>query len=136
MATSSSLHDVVWDRLQTIADIDTYDAESPVSPPTDIDGRVSAHAVLYAFAGNLMASALDGGQRCLLGSFQTTCVGGDISRTLGCVDAVRAGLPGVVTVDGVTRVIRAVEVDPGPPQPDPKWLDRYYVPLEFQLFAP
>jgi hypothetical protein len=126
----------VWARLQS-AGVDVYDSEVSASPPMDPDGRVRAYAVLYASAGNLMASALDGGQRCLLGSFQVTCVGGDTSRALGCVDAVRASLPGVVTVDGVARVIRAKEEDVGPLRTDMNVLPwRHYAPLEFDLFAP
>jgi hypothetical protein len=137
MATSSTLHDVIWARLQTAVDIDVYDAVLPATPRTDPDGVVSAYAVLYTSPGNLMASALDGGQRCLLGTVQVTCVGGDPSRALGCVDAVRAALPGSVTVDGVSRVIRAREENPGPLRTDPKvWPPRHYAPLEFDLFAP
>lgn len=140
MATSSTLHDVIWarlDALAALAGIDAYDAEVPATPPLDPDGRVRAYAVLYTSPGNLSASALDGGQRCLLGSVQVTCVGGDPSRALGVVDTVRAGLPGSVTVDGLVRVIRAREEDPGTIRTDPNvWPPRHYVPLEFQLFAP
>jgi hypothetical protein len=137
MPTSSTLHDVIWERMEAIADIDVYDAEMPATPPMDPDGRVRAYAVLYTSPGNLMASALDGGQRCLLGSVQVTCVGGDPSRALGCVDAVRTGLIGSVTVDGLTRVIRAREEDAGPLRVDPNvWPPRHYAPLEFELFAP
>lgn len=137
MATSSTLHDVIWARLQTVIDVDVYDAEMPATPPLDTDGRVAAYAVLFTSPGNLSASALDGGQRCLYGSVQVTCVGGDPSRALGCVDAVRAALPGYVTVDGLARVIRAKEEDPGPLRTDPNvWPPRHYAPLEFDLFAP
>jgi hypothetical protein len=109
----------------------------PATPPSDTDGRVRAYAVLYTGAGNLMASSLDGGQSCLLGSFQVTCVGGDPSRALACVDAVRAAVPGVVSVAGLSRVIRAVEEDAGPLRVDPNVLPpRFYAPLDFQLFAP
>jgi hypothetical protein len=137
MATSVTLHDVIWARLQTVVGVDVYDSEMPATPPGDPDGRVRAYAVLHTSPGNLMASALDGGQRCLLGSVQVTCVGGDPSRALGCVDAVRAALPGSVTVDGLARVIRAKEEDTGPLRIDPDVSPpRYYAPLEFDLFAP
>jgi hypothetical protein len=140
MATSSTLHEVVWERLDEVASssgIDVYDGEVPATPPLDPDGRVRAYAVLYASPGRLSASALDGGQRCLLASVQVTCVGGDPVRALGCVDAVREGLVGAVTVDGVARVIRAREESPGPVRTDPNvWPPRHYAPLEFDLFAP
>lgn len=137
MATAVTLHDVIWARLQAAMGDDAYDAEVPATPPQDSDGRVRAYAVLYASPGNLFASALDGGQRALLGSVQVTCVGGDPSRALGCVDAVRAGLTGTVTVDGVSRVIRAREEDLGPLRVDQATgAPRYYAPLEFDLFAP
>lgn len=137
MSTSLTLHDVIWARLQAVTGIDVYDAEVPATPPLDPDGRVRAYAVLHASPGNLMASGLDGGQNCLLGSVQVTCVGGDPSRALGCIDAVRSGLPGVVTVDGLTRVIRAREEDLGPVRTDPvQFPPRHYAPLEFELFAP
>lgn len=137
MATAVTLHDVIWARLDALTGFDAYDAEVPATPPLDPDGRVRAYAVLYAGPGELYASALDGGQRCLLGSVQVTCVGGDPSRALGCVDAVRTGLTGTVTVDGATRVIRAKEQDTGPLRVDQATgAPRYYAPLEFDLFAP
>jgi hypothetical protein len=137
VTTSLTLHDVVWDRMDTVTAVDVYDGEAPATPPLDPDGRVRAYAVLYASPGRLYASALDGGQRSILGSFQVTCVGGDDSRALGCTDEIRAGLIGAVTVDGVTRVIRARDEDPGPILTDPNYLPpRHYVPLEFELFAP
>lgn len=137
MATASTLHDVVWNRLRAIADIDAYDGEMPASLPTEQDGRVRSYAVLYGSAGTLFATALTGDQLSLTGYCQVTCVGGDHARTLECVDAVRAGLLGSVTVDGKTRVIRALEEDPGPVRTNEAvWPPRHYVPLEFQLFAP
>jgi hypothetical protein len=137
MATSSDLHDVVWGLLEAVSDVDAYDSEVPATPPLDPDGRVRAYAVLYASPGALSASALDGNQRTILGSVQVTCVGGDPSRALKCIDAVRSGLSGYVTVDGLTRVVRAREDDPGPVRVDTDvWPPRHYAPLEFQLFAP
>lgn len=137
MATSSTLHDVALEQLESVVGVDVYDAEVPATPRQLSDGRVAAYAVLYASPGNLYASALDGGQGALLGSFQVTCVGGDVSRALACVDAVRTAMVGPVDVDGVTRVIRAREFDPGPVRPDDgAWPPRWFVPLEFQLFAP
>jgi hypothetical protein len=140
MADSATLHDVIWARLEDTGastGIDVYDSEMPATPPLDPDGRVRAYAVLYTSPGNLHSTSLDGGQRSLLGSVQVTCVGGDTTRALGCVDAVRSGLTGTVTVDGVTRVIRAREEDTGPLRTDPAvWPPRHYAPLEFELYAP
>lgn len=137
MATASSLHDVMWARLAAIASIDTYDGEPPASPPYDPDGRVRNYAVLYGSAGRLFNTGLDGDQRSLTAYCQVTCIGGDHARTLECVDAVRAGVLGAVTVDGVRRVIRASEEDPGPVRSNPAdWPPRHYLPLEFLLFAP
>jgi len=137
VTTASTLHDVVWARMDTVTSVDIYDSEVPATPPLDPDGRVRAYAVLHASPGRLYASALDGGQRCIVGSFQVTCVGGDVVRALGCTDDIRAGLVGTVTVDGATRVVRVKEEDPGPVRTDPNYLPpRYYVPLEFELFAP
>lgn len=137
MATSSTLYDVVWRRLSALNGIDTYDGEVPADPPTDPDGRVRKYAVLFATGAVLSASRFDGEQECLLANYQVTCVGGDQRRALLCVDVVRAGLSGAVTVDGVRRVIRVREEDPGPVRSDAAaWPPRHYVPLEFQLFAP
>jgi len=137
MTDAATLHSVFWARLEAITTIDTYDAEVPATPPLDPDGRVRKYAVLYASPGNLHATALDGGQRGILGSAQVTCVGGDPARALACVDTVRTGVLGTVTVDGATRVIRARQEDPGPVRTDPNvWPPRHYVPFELQLFAP
>jgi hypothetical protein len=137
MATSSTLHDVIWARLQTAVDIDVYDAEMPATPRTDSDGVVSAYAVLYTSPGNLMASALDGGQRCLLGSRAGHVCGWRPQPRAGLCGRGPCGSPGRVTVDGVSRVIRAREENPGPLRTDPNvWPPRHYAPLEFDLFAP
>jgi hypothetical protein len=134
--TSLTLHDVVWARMENLS-VDTYDGEFPATPPLDPDGRIAAYAVLYASAGRLHSTTLDGGQRSLLGSFQVSCFGGSDGRALGCVDTIRAAVVGTVTVDGATRVIRARDEDPGPILTDPNYLPpRHYVPLEFELFAP
>ena len=129
--TSLTLHDVVWARMETVTEVPVFDDEFPATPPLDPDGRVAAYAVLYASAGRLHSTTLDGGERSLHGAFQVNCFGGDTPRALGCVDTIRAALIGAVTVDGVTRVIRARDEDPGPPLTDPNHLPpRLYVPLE------
>lgn len=138
MATARTVHDTVWAVLDAIAGINTYDGEVPSTPPVDADGRVHAYAVLYASPGALYASTLAGAQTSLLGSFQVTCVGGDPTRAVWCVDKVRTGLAGAtVTIDGQTRIIRARSEDPGPVRRDDDVRPpRHYVPLEFVLHAP
>lgn len=137
MTNSASLYDLFLARLQTARGIDVYDGEPPASPPYDDDGRVHAYAVLYGAGGSLYASSLDRTQSSLQASFQVTCVGGDMARCLACVDAVRAVLPGPVTVDGVARRICEIEEDPGPIRTDfAVWPPRHYVPLEYELYAP
>jgi hypothetical protein len=137
MTTASTLHTVWWERLQTAIGIDVYDAEVPASPPTDPDGRVRAYAVLFDTPGTAMASSMDATQTCILGNVQINCYGGDPTRALACVDAVRTALVGYVTVGGLSRHIRAREEDLGMlVDPDAAWPPRYYAPLEFQLLAP
>jgi hypothetical protein len=138
MTTALTVHDSVWTKLDAIAGINAYDGEVPATPPLDADGRVHAYAVLYASPGALFASTLAGAQTSMLGSFQVTCVGGDPTRTVWCVDKVRTALAGAtVTLDGQSRIIRVRSEDPGPVRRDDDVRPpRHYVPLEFQLFAP
>lgn len=135
--TALSVHDAVWAKLNAITGVNAYDGEVPGNPPTDLDGRVHAYAVLYASPGNLYASALDGSQATLLGSFQVTCVGGDPTRALWCVDKVRTALATTVTLGGHVVPIRAREDDPGAVRrDDDKVPPRHWVPVDFQVFAP
>jgi hypothetical protein len=138
MADSQDVHDLVWDLLDAVPVVNAYDGEVPKTPPTDPDGRVSAYAVLYFSPGRRHANALDGGQRSVEGSFQVTCVGGDPTRALWCVDRVLAALSGAsVTVDGRPRQIRVREDDPGTVRRDDNATPpRHYVPLLFQLHMP
>lgn len=137
MATALSVHDAVWPILDAIANVNAYDAEVPKTPPRDEDGRVHAYAVLYASPGLLFSTDLTGNQSALLGSFQVTCVGGDTTRALWCVDKVRTAMATTVTLDGRAYPIRAREEDPGPVRRDDDVNPaRFWVPVEFQVFAP
>lgn len=137
MATALAVHDAIWVKLDAVTNINAYDGEVPSTPPLDADARVHAYAVLYAAPGNLHASALNGAQGALLGSGQITCVGGDPTRALWCVDKVRTGLATTVTLDGRAYPIRFREEDPGPVRRDDAVSPpRHWVPLEFQVFAP
>lgn len=131
-------HDAVWPLLDAVAGVNTYDGEVPKTPPLDPDQRVAAYAVLYYSPGRRYASSLNGRQESIDGSFQVTCVGGDPTRALWCVDRVNAALAGAtVTIAGATRQVRAVEADPGPLRRDDNVTPpRHYVPLRFQLHTP
>lgn len=131
-------HDVVWALLDATAGVNTYDAEVPRQPPADPDGRVASYAVLYYSPGRRYASAMDGRQVSLDGTFQVTCVGGNPTRALWCVDQVITQLAGAaVTVDGAPRRIRVVEDDPGTVRRDDDVTPpRHYVPLRFRLHTP
>jgi hypothetical protein len=144
VATLLDIHSVVWAKLDAIVGVNVYDGEvvdangEATNPPYDTDGRVHAYAILYMAPGNRYAGSLNGAQTSLDGSFQVTCAGGDQTRALWCVDKVRTALIGTsVTVDGVTRYIRAREEDPGPlRRDDDVQPSRHYLPLEFILHAP
>jgi len=137
MATALAVHDAVWTALDALTAVNTYDGEVPKTPPVDPDGRVHAYAVLYASPGNQFSTTLTGGQSALLGSFQVTCVGGDPTRALWCVDKVRTAMATTVTLDGRAYPIRAREEDPGTVRRDDDVAPpRHYVPVEFLVFAP
>lgn len=130
-------HVAIWDRLDAIANVNTYDAEVPKTPPLDEDGRVHAYAVLYMGPGGWRGTTLGDRPRQLAGSGQVTCVGGDPQRALWCVGRIRAALPGLVTVGGREYRLRLREGDPGPVRRDDDVTPvRHYVPLEFSIFIP
>lgn len=145
MVTTRAVHDVVWALLDAVTGVNTYDGEivdaqgKPTTPPrAATSDRVAAYAVLYFSPGRRHANALNGDQRSIEGAFQVTCVAGDPSSALWCVDKALAALAGVsVTVDGVARQIRVREDDPGPVRRDDNVTPpRHYVPLQFQLHIP
>ncbi|WP_210651343.1 hypothetical protein [Nocardioides sp. SYSU D00065] len=138
MTSAQDVHDQVWALLDAVPGINTYDGEVPSTPPLDEDDRVHAYAVLYVSAGRRAALMLDGTQSSLFSGFQVTCVGGDPTRALWCVDQVRAALLGAsVTVDDREHLITASETDPGPVRRDDDVTPpRHYVPDRYDLFIP
>ena len=136
--STREVHAQVWALLAAVAGVNTYDGEVPTNPPVDTDGRVHAYAVLYLFPGRPTALTLDATQSSLLGGFQVTCVGGDPTRALWCLDKVRAALVGAfVTVDGREHQITASEFDPGSVRRDDDVTPpRHYVPDRYDLFIP
>jgi hypothetical protein len=132
-----TVYNSVWAKFDAITGIYSYDAVVPNNPPVDGDGTSRAYAVLYMSPGLRYASALNGVQGALLDSFQVTCVGGRSDTLWFCVDKVRTGMPGPVTIDGKAYQIRIREEDPGPARrDDDKVPPRHWVPLEFQLMVP
>lgn len=137
MPTALEVHDAVWAKLDAVANINAYDGEVPNNPPLDADGRVHAYAVLYMSPGRLYAGALNGAQTSLDGTHQVTCVGGDATRALWCIDKVRTGLLGSITIAGRVYTIRALDEDPGNVRPDlDKTPPRHYGPVLFRLITP
>lgn len=132
------VHAAVWDLIDAMTGVNAYDGEVPATPPLDEDGRVASYAVLFFSPGRRHANAFDAAQRSIEGSFQVTCVGGDPTRALWCVDQVFGALLGAwVSVDGVNRQIRSREDDPGPVREDKNVTPtRHYVPLQFLLQMP
>jgi hypothetical protein len=113
VVTALSVHDVVWDKLDAIANINAYDGEVPKTPPLDPDGRVHAYAVLFISAGRLYSTALDGAQGTMLASGYINCVGGQAFPI-----RFRDEDPGVLR--------RNDEVTP----------PRHWIQLEYQILAP
>jgi hypothetical protein len=74
--------------------VDVYTGSVPDTVRLDDDGRAHVYAVIYPFPGqgtrNNLAGALDG----VDWPFQVTCAGGDYTRALACLDAVRGALTG------------------------------------------
>ena len=134
--------DPVWTLIDAIAAVNTYDGEfvdadgAPVEPPADDDGRVHAYAVYYPSPGFAHALLACGGTDSLDFTFQVTCAGADRTRTLWCVQQVRAALTGAtVTVNGQALQIRE-DGNPGPIRRDDKISpSRFYVPLIFAINA-
>ena len=137
MTAVEQLADPAWALLDGLSNVNTYDAEVPGQPPTDADGRVHAYAVYYPSPGWLHAISLNADLDSLDWRFQVTAVGGDRVRALGCVGRVRSVLTGAwLTVAGQELQIRE-DFDPGPVQRDPNLSPpRFYVPLQFAVFAP
>jgi hypothetical protein len=126
-----SLSDIVWALLDGIAGVNAFDGEV-TDPPLDTDGRVHAYAVYYPDPAHARSNRAGGTPNTLDWGCQVTCVGGDRTRALWCVDKVRAALTGRrVTIDGRRGVLAEVG-NPGPIRRDTDVSPvRFYVPLEF-----
>lgn len=138
MTDPQDIHDALWAKVDAIANLDTYDAEVPQSPPVDGSGRVRAYAVLFASPGRLYASGLDGGQASRDTTFTVTCGGGDPTYVFNAVAKVQTALLGQISVAGSQYLVRAREdFDPGGVQRDEtKTVPRFFIPLEFRLHIP
>lgn len=80
------------------------------NPPLDPDGTVHAYAVLYESPGRRSGSRLGSTRDRLDAGFQVTCVGGDTTRCLWCIDKITTTLTGLaITVPGRTQPRRIVE---------------------------
>lgn len=138
----SALADPVWELIKAIAGVNAFDGEivdengNRVEPPADPDGRVHAYAVYYPSAGWAHALLACGGTDSLDWTFQVTCVGGDRTRALWCVERVRGALSGTaIDVAGQQLVIRE-ETNAGELRRDDKFTPtRLYAPLIFAVNA-
>lgn len=117
--------------------VNVYLGAVPATPPADPDGRVHVYAVLYPTPGaatqDRLVPIIDG----LTWSFQVTCVGGDPTRCLACVDAVTGALTGrPLALGGIATGWLRELGDPGPAREDRDATpSRWFVPLTYQLFA-
>lgn len=133
-----TLADDVWATLGgtagqafTAGVVNLYRGNVTATVPLDGDGSVHAYAVLYAGAGAIPAARRVGGRPRNLGwSFQVSCVGGDDTRLLWCVDQIRGRLTGQKVGGAVVREVG----DPGPLREDTSITPyRYFLPLDFGL---
>lgn len=141
-ADVTELADPVWELLDAIANVSTFDGDfvnadgEPVAVPADADGRVHAYAVYYPSPGWAHALLACGGTDSLDWTFQVTCAAGDRTRALWCVQQVRAALTGTtVTIGGQELQIRE-EGNPGTLRRDDSVSpSRFYAPLIFAINA-
>lgn len=131
----SLLADPVWALLDSLSNVNTFDGEV-VSPPLDADGRVHAYAVYYPGPGRDHALLNDAAGDSLDWGFQVTCVGGDRTRALWCVERVRSVLTGArLSVAGQQLVIHE-ESSTAPLRRDEQVQPpRLWMPLLFTLSA-
>lgn len=134
---AGALADAVWQAIQTVPAVNHYDGEVPGTPPTDPDGRVHAYAVFYPAPGNPRARRMDRIPDTLDWTFQVTCVGGDRTRAMWCVDRIRGRLTGArVTIPAGPTVILDEVGDPGPLRRDETVNPvRLYLPLLYSTTA-
>lgn len=120
--------DQVWASLQTLTNVSLFDGEVS-QPPLDADGRVHAYAVYYPAAGRGYSNRAGATLQGLNWGCQITCVGGDRTRALWCVDQVRSVLDGVRVTSGGRRA-RLNEVTP---EETPVRRDEGVSPVRFYL---
>ena len=138
-ASVRALHDAVWPLLDAVKSVAAYDGAVPKTPPIDpADGTVNAYAVLYVSAGRPAGLTLDGTASSLFGGFQVTCVGGDPTKTLWCLDKVRKALLAVEsTIGGRGPTIPASELNPAVLRRDDDVAPpRHYVADRYEVFIP
>ena len=128
-----TLADQVWAMQQAITNITHYRGRVGDNPPKDSYGAVNAYTVLYPGAGVGYSRRLARSVPTNLDwTFQITCVGGDDTRCLWCVDKVRAAFTGArlgnrrIRELGESGVIRRDD-DVSPP--------RFFVPLDFGVYV-
>ena len=126
--------DEVWAALSAITGVNHYDGDVDSEPPKDPDGAVHAYLVFYPGAGRSYSDRVSGRGSRFAWTFQVTCVGGDRTRCLWCVDKVRAALAGQrISIGRITELggnesrMPTVDYDTTP--------RRRYVPLDFGVRA-
>lgn len=130
------LADQVHELLEATANLTVFRGEAG-EPVMGEDGTVNAYVVGYYGAGAPHVRRLGGRPRNLAWSFQLTCVGGDDTKALWCVDEIRTALIGKrLDVEGrVTGLLREVG-DTGPVRKDRGIVPhRFYLPLDFGLYV-
>lgn len=125
-------------------DIPAYDADDEATHPFwDLDdaGRpvdVHAYAVFYPSPGRRDRRTVAPGSTNVAWSFQVTCVGGDRTRALWCVDKVTTALTGHrLQLPGRRGGGLISELaDPGPIRIDRDVTPyRHYVPIDFGVYT-
>lgn len=136
-----TLADDVWAILGAVAAVNHFDGEPTIPTPTgapgdpywDPDGRVHAYTVFYPAAGFRSSNRVGAGLSFLDWSFQVTCVGGDRTRCLWCVDKIRSAFTGrrLTLTGGRAGRIRELG-NPGPVRiAQDVAPTRAYLPLDF-----
>lgn len=138
----SELADPVWDLIDAVTGVNTYDGEfvdangNTVQVPRDADGRVHPYAVYYPSPGWAHALLACGGTDSLDWTFQVTCAAGTRTQALWCVSKIRGALSGKRLTIRDQGLLIHEELNPGSVRRDDK-LDppRFYVPLLFAVNA-
>lgn len=147
----SLLADPVWALLDGLSNVNTFDGEVTIPPynaadPTthvywdrDTAGNpvsVHAYAVYYPGPGWDHALLADGAGDSLDWTFQISCVGGDRTKALWCVERVRSVLTGVrLTVADQQLMLHEVTDPGGVRRDDDETPSRFWLPLQYRLNA-